>query len=142
MDDTVKLLKECNSGLQMAIDGISHVIEDAKGGEFNAMLENYEKQHKDLCKIVHKELHDRAYPEKEPNPMLKTQSWMNTKMKMVMDDSDERIAGLMMDGCNMGIKSVGRYLNEYAGAEENTKSLANDIIELEENFMKDLKDYL
>ena len=130
MDDTVKLLKECNSGLQMAIDGISHVIEDAKGGDFNAMLEGYEKQHKDLCKIVHKELHDRGYPEKEPNPMLKTQSWMQTKMKMMLDD------------CNMGIKSVGRYLNEYAGAEENTKSLANDIIELEENFMKDLKDYL
>lgn len=142
MDDTVELLKECNSGLQMAINGISYVIDDAKGKEFNEMLENYEKQHKDLCKIVHKELHDRGYQEREPNPMIKTEAWMQTKMKMLVDSSDEKIADLMMDGCNMGIKSVGKYLNQYEGAEANTKSLANDVIELEENFMKDLKKFL
>lgn len=106
------------------------------------MLEKYEADHKDLCKIVHKQLHEKGFPEKEPNPMITTEAWMTTKMKMLVDNSDEHIAALMMDGCNMGIKSVGKYLNQYAGAEENSRSVARDVITLEENFMKDLKDYL
>ena len=31
---------------------------------------------------------------------------------MIHDDSSQ-IAKLLMDGCNMGIQSIGKFLNEY-----------------------------
>jgi hypothetical protein len=44
-------------------------------------------------------------------------SWMKTNMKLSMEDSDATIADLMTDGCNMGVKSLNRYLNQYKAAD-------------------------
>ena len=52
--------------------------------------------HKDC---LQSENHDEG---KNPNPMAKGMSWIKTNVKLVMDDSDETIADLMTDGCNMG----------------------------------------
>ena len=38
-------------------------------------------------------------------------SWMKVGVKMGLDDSDKTVADLMTDGCNMGVKSLNRYLN-------------------------------
>lgn len=42
----------------------------------------------------------------------------------------------------MGIKSVCRYMNQYSTAMEGIKALCYDLIELEENFAKDLRKFL
>ena len=48
---------------------------------------------------------------KEPNVMAQGMSWIKTNMRLAMNTSDETIAELMTDGCNMGVKSLSRYLN-------------------------------
>ena len=60
----------------------------------------------------------------------------------MMNDSDEKIADIMMDGCNMGIKSVSKYMNQYAGASKEVMGIANDIVTLEQHFMNELRQYL
>ncbi len=55
---------------------------------------------------------------KDPNPIAKGMSWMKTNMKLEMEDSDAASADLMTDGCNMGVKSLNRYLNQYKAADE------------------------
>ena len=51
-------------------------------------------------------------------------SWIKTNVKLVMDESDETIADLITDGCNMGVKSLNEYLNQYKAADEKTKDIA------------------
>ena len=119
MTDDVELLKECDAGVKMGIEGIGNVMDDAtdeKLKSFNA-------------------------DEKEPNVFASSMSKMSTGMKMMMDNSDEKIADLMIDGCNMGIKSVSRYMNQYSGASRDTMDIANDVIVIEQNFMNDLRQY-
>ena len=57
---------------------------------------------------------------------------MKTSMKMGMDNSDQTIADLMTDGCNMGVKSLNKYLNQYEAADEVSKDSAKRLIHLEE----------
>ena len=85
------------------------------------------------------EYHDEG---KEPNPMAKGMSWMKTNVRLVMDESDQTIADLMTDGCNMGIKSLHKYLNQYQAADEKSKDIAKQIISLEEKLTRDMQKYL
>ena len=63
-------------------------------------------------------------------------------MKLAMDESDKTIADLMTDGCNMGIKSLRKYLNQYEAADEKTKDIAKRLINLEEKLVTDIREFL
>jgi hypothetical protein len=67
---------------------------------------------------------------------------MKTNMKMAMKDSDKTVADLMTDGCNMGVKSLNRYLNQYEAADEFAKDIAKRLINLEEKLAVDIRCFL
>jgi len=48
----------------------------------------------------------------------------------------------MTDGCNMGIKSLHRCLNQYAEADEKAKDIAKRLINIEEKLTVDIRSYL
>ena len=48
----------------------------------------------------------------------------------------------MTDGCNMGVKSLNRYLNEYQAADERAKDAAKKLIHMEQTLAEDLRSYL
>jgi hypothetical protein len=59
-----------------------------------------------------------------------------------MHESDHTIADLITDGCDMGLKSLSKYLNQYKAADEKSKDIAKRLIELEERLGKDIRGYL
>jgi hypothetical protein len=59
-----------------------------------------------------------------------------------MEESDATIADLMTDGCNMGVKSLNRYLNQYEAADEVSKDITKRLINLEEKLTIDIRQYL
>ena len=63
-------------------------------------------------------------------------------MKLGMEESDAVIADLMTDGCNMGVKSLSRYLNQYKAADESSKNLAKKLIRSESQLAVDIRQYL
>ena len=65
---------------------------------------------------------------KEPNVMAQGMSWIKTNMRLAMNTSDETIAELMTDGCNMGVKSLSRYLNQYKAADDRAKAITKKLI--------------
>ncbi len=142
MTDDIELLKECDSGVKMGIDGIKGVIDNAFDDGLKDILENYEEEHIKILNVIGEKLKKSGMDVKEPHPIAKMNLKFVTDIKMAMNDSDERIANIMMDGCNMGIKSVSMYMNQYAGASKETKDIANSIVTLEQNFMNDLRKYL
>ena len=74
--------------------------------------------------------------------MAKTMSWIKTNVKMTLKPDDETISDLMTDGCNMGVKSLNRYLNQYEAAEEKVKDITKRLINLEEKLAIDIRQYL
>ena len=65
-----------------------------------------------------------------------------TGMKLMLDDSDKKIASMLTDGCNMGVKSLSAYLNQYTKANLTSREIAGNIIRLEESMSEDLRQYL
>ena len=67
---------------------------------------------------------------------------MKTNMKMSMNDTDETAADLITDGCNMGIKSLYKYMNQYPGANSKVKDICKKLISIEDQLRKELRAYL
>lgn len=140
--DTVKLLKECNAGIKMGVSSIDEVLPKVKSQELRAMLEDSRQKHGELGDDTHALLNRYGDSGKDPHPMAKTMSWIKTNVMLSMDETDKNIASLMTDGCNMGVKSLNRYLNEYEAADESSKNIAKRLIHLEEKLTEGMQEYL
>ena len=140
--DTIKLLRECDAGTKMGISSIDDVLEHVKKEDFRKKLETCKEEHEDLQIKILQELEKYQDDGKNPNPIAKGMSWMKTNMKLSMEESDATIAELMTDGCNMGVKSLNRYLNQYKAADEVSKDMAKRLINLEEKLAVDIRQYL
>ena len=130
--DTIKLLRECDAGVKMGISSIEEVLEYVKSNELKNNLSDCKHEHNKLDEELQKLLDKYHDDGKEPNPIAKGMSWMKTNMKLVMNESDHTIADLITDGCNMGVKSLNKYLNKYEAADEVSKDICKRLINLEE----------
>ncbi|MBR1763625.1 MAG: hypothetical protein IJ731_09740 [Eubacterium sp.] len=140
--DTVKLLRECDAGIKMGISSIEDVVSDVKDRNFREMLNECKRRHEALSIEVGALLDEHSDLGKNPNPMAKSMSFIKTNVKMLAKPTDETIADLMTDGCNMGVKSLGRYLNQYKSADQKSKDIAKNLISLEDRLANDLREYL
>lgn len=140
--DTIKLLRECDAGVKMGVDSIEDVIDDVKSDTLRNYLETCKSGHEKLDREIQDLLQCYDDDGKDPNPVAKGMSWIKTNAKMMVDCSDATIAELMTDGCNMGVKSLSRYLNQYKAADEQSKDIARRLISLEERLAIDIRKYL
>ena len=140
--DTIRLLHECDAGIKMGISSIDDVLGYVKSERLKKDLEDNKDEHKKLDRDL-QELLDQYHDDgKEPNPMAKGMSWLKTNMKLIVNESDGTIADLITDGCNMGVKSLNRYLNQYSSADSVSKGFANRLIKLEDDLAMQMRQYL
>ena len=140
--DAIKLLRECDAGVKMGVTSIDDVLEYVAIERFKELLSECKSEHEKLEKEIEKLLDKYNDDGKEPAAIAKGMSWMKTNMKLLMDASDNTIADLMTDGCNMGVKSLNKYLNQYEGADEVSKDICKRLINLEEKLAVDIRCYL
>ena len=140
--DTVRLLRECDAGIRMGVDSIGDVLKHVKSEDLRKILTTCKVEHEKLKEELDRLLHKYQDEGKDPNPIAKGMSWMKTNAKLMMEESDATVACLMTDGCNMGIKSLSKYLNQYKAADETSKNLTKELIRLEDQLVKDIRIYL
>ena len=140
--DTIKLLRECDAGVKMGISSIGDVLDYVSSPQLKNLLQDSSEEHDGLKADLQGllgEYHDEG---KEPAAMAKGMSWLKTNVKLTVNESDSTVADLMTDGCNMGVKSLSRYLNKYQAADERSKDMAKRIISAEEQLSKDMRAFL
>ena len=74
--------------------------------------------------------------------MASTMSNMTAKVKLTMDKDRSKAAEILTDGCNMGVKSLSSYINEYKNADGKSLAIAEKLRRLEENMSGDLQPLL
>ena len=141
-EDTKKLLKECDAGTKMAVDNINQLLPSIHSSDFREGLEKYRDAHVSFGDKLHQLLHENGEYAGDLGIMAKTSARIMTGMKLILDDSDKKIASMLTDGCNMGIKSISKYLNQYTSADKSAIKISENIIRLEESMMEDLRQYL
>lgn len=140
--DTVKLLRECDAGIKMGVSSIEDVLKYVSSSELEKTLTVCKREHDKLADEVYGLLEKYGDDGKRPNPIAKGMSKMKTTMKLGINESDAIIADLMTDGCNMGVKSLNKYLNQYKAADEVSKDITKRLINLEEKLAVDIRGYL
>lgn len=141
-NDTVKLLRECDAGVKMGVASINEVLPNVRSEEFRRDLTDCRNQHEVLLSDIKTKLCAHCDNGKDPAPAAKGMSRIKTNVKIALNESDKTIADLITDGCNMGVKSLHRYLNQYSTADAESKGFAHRLIQLEDDLAKQIRQYL
>lgn len=138
----IDVLDELNKGACMGMDAIKFVLDKVEDKSFYELLERqydgYKKISESICKL---------YPEystKEPHEtstMNKVMTWYGIEMKTVFDNSDSKIAELLLQGTNMGIIEGRRLLN-HKHADEEVEKLLSEYVKNQEEAVEQIKKYL
>ena len=141
-NDTIELLRECNVGIKMGVTCIEEVIDNVENEDFRHLLHASMEEHKRLGSETHELLNEYDESGKEPSSMAKAMTWMKSNLMISMNDTDNTVAGLVTEGCNMGVKTLNKYLNQYEAAEEKAKDIAKKLINMEERLVVNIRQYL
>ncbi|MBO5313337.1 MAG: hypothetical protein J6B29_05160 [Clostridia bacterium] len=142
MNETEKLLRECNSGIKMGVDSINQVMPYIKDEKLKRVLNACKDKHAVLGDETHRILKKAKMDTKDPHPMAKIMSEVSTRVKITMHRTDNEIASVMTDGCNMGIKSLYKYLNRYKHASDHSRDIAQRLISVEQELRTDMRSFL
>ena len=137
-EDSINLLKECNAGCKSATNSMEQVEPFINNDELRSVIDKYNDKHIKIGDECHEMLNEMEESEKDPHTIAKVFSWVSTEVKLMVDDDSSKIAQLMVDGCNMGIKSVSKYIDQYKNASKEIMSLAKNLVKIEQEFMDDL----
>ncbi|MBO5321358.1 MAG: hypothetical protein J6B22_01975 [Clostridia bacterium] len=140
--DTIRLLRECDAGIKMGVKSISDVLDRVESEELVKLLNACKDEHDKLDKELQELLGKYEDEGKDPNFMAEKMAKIKTEVKLQMNETDNTVADLMTDGCNMGVKSLNKYLNQYAAADEKSKDITKRLINLEAQLAIDLRKFL
>ncbi len=139
---TKKLLEECSQGCRMAVSSMDQVGKYITGDHMENVINDYKEKHQQLGRQADGMLKEEGKEPKQPGAAASAMSWITTEMKMKLNDDNSQISMLMMDGCNMGIQSISKALNQNEAASPESKTLARELVRTEEAFMQDMKQFL
>ena len=140
--DTIRLLRECDAGIKMGLSTINEVLPHTYSGTLRGLLSECRYEHEELDKELRSLLSEYGDKGKNPNPIVKGMSFIKTEATLLVTEGDSTIARIMTDGCNMGVKSLSKYLNEYRAADERSKNIAKRLIDSEEGLSRAIRTYL
>ena len=126
----------------MGVESIDEILDKTESEELKKILAISKVEHKEIVKRTGEILAQNEIESEQPAAIAKFMSKMKTELKLLTGNADQRIAELMTDGCDMGIKSMTQFLNEYGSADEKTKDLTQMLIRVEEKTRDKLKAYL
>ena len=140
--DTIKLLKECVSGAKMGIESFEVVNKYIKDEVLRNIINQAKLDHQEILNKCEEQLNIYSSEGKEPNLIVSEMSKLKIKIELTFNDNDSKVASIMTDGCNMGIKSLSTFKNKYKDADKKALDLCNNLIYKEEILAINLRKYL
>mgnify|MGYP000908758485 CR=1 FL=1 len=119
-----------------------HLKYKSHGKRFYQLIEKYIDRHSRLGGNAKDHLIDSGNEVKTPGMMASAFSWFSTELKLNLNDDNSKIAKLLIDGCSMGIKTLGERANTLNRADKSADALARKIIKTEEEMIRELESFL
>ena len=141
-EDTIELLRECDAGVKMGIASLDQVLDKIQDKKMQDIIGDSKNAHAVLENELRGMIDKAGAQPGVPNPIAKGMSWMKTNFKTCMEEGDKTIADLITDGCDMGVKSLRKYLNQYERADKESKDMCRQIIDTEEDLRNRMKEFL
>lgn len=136
------ILNEINKGIKMGMDSISTIAEKVTDDQLKDDLQSEYNQYNEILNDVNAELGKYEEFPKELNPAQKMMGWFDIQMSTLTDDSDSKIAEMLIKGTNMGIIEGVKLLNNNPETTPEIKNILTNFIQFQENNVERLKKYL
>ncbi len=136
------ILNEINKGIKMGMDSISSIAEKVTDDQLKDDLQSEYNQYNEILNDVNAELGKYEEFPKELNPAQKMMGWFDIQMSTLTDDSDSKIAEMLIKGTNMGIIEGVKLLNNNPETTNEIKNILTNFIQFQENNVERLKKYL
>ena len=140
--DTEQLLRETNYGVKLAIMNMKNILDEAEDGELMKLIVHQIDEHEKLEQKTSDAMNEHGYEEKAVSAMMHAFSDVTTELKMLWRDDTAKIAEMLVDGCNMGIKNISQTINQCENASKEAKALAEELIHTEDRFLRKLQPFL
>ncbi|MCI8519543.1 MAG: hypothetical protein HFJ51_05730 [Clostridia bacterium] len=141
-NENLKVLKELHSGAEMGIKAISYVSEKVENDEFRRELSTQYNQYEDILNKVTDLYNEYGEVPSTTNIKNDVMTWMGIQMNTMNDKSNSKLSEMLIQGTTMGIIEGRRLLNHNPNVEENIKQTLNEFVQLQENSVTKLKEYL
>ena len=141
---TKDVLGQVSVGCQMAEDSMNQIMEHVDDSGMLKLINRCKMRHEELQADANDLLRKAGETPPEPSVAGNVFSWLSAEVKMAMNDDTDthEAAKLLMDGCNMGIQTLGERMNTLNQADSGAQALARKIIKAEQDLMKELQAYL
>ena len=136
------ILNEVNKGIKMGMDSISSIAEKVTDDQLKDDLQSEYNQYNAILNDVNAELGKYEEFPKELNPAQKMMGWFDIQMSTLTDNSDSKIAEMLIKGTNMGIIEGVKLLNNNPETTDSIKNILTNFIQFQENNVERLKKYL
>ena len=136
------ILNEINKGIKMGMDSISSIAEKVTDDQLKDDLQSEYNQYNAILNDVNAELGKYEEFPKELNPAQKMMGWFDIQISTMTDDSDSKIAEMLIKGTNMGIIEGVKLLNNNPETTTEIKNILTNFIQFQENNVERLKKYL
>ena len=141
-NDTIRLLRECDAGIKMGITSLKGTMKYVNNKELKSKLRSSMDTNNRIKSDILSMLKDYHDDGKEPQLIAKGMTWLKTNTHLMANNSSSSIASLITDGCNMGVKSLNKYVNQYKAADEKSKDIAKRLIGTEERLAFEIREFL
>lgn len=145
MNENTEILEYIYKNAKMGANSVTTLINTIhnKDNKLKAVVEEQLKKYENLVKDSEKILKKKKADFKEYGIMAKMSSTMGIKMEMLKDNSDSRVASMLIQGLTMGVIEMGKKIDEYdKKVDKDILKLAKDFKAFQEDSIEKLKAYL
>ena len=145
MNENIELLEYIYKNSQMGADSLTTLLKaiQNKDNKMKPIIEEQLKEYEKFIKESEKLLKKYKVELKEYGMMAKMGSWIGINMEMLKDNSDSRVASMLIQGLTMGTVEMTKKIDDYTKtAEKNVLNLAKDFLKFQENSIEKTKPFL
>ena len=138
-----EMLAEIYRNTQYALQSISDILPATEDANMQELLKKMHDEYEMISGKAALLAKEKNLELKEPNPLKKAMMWSSIKMSTLKDNSRGHIAEMMAQGTVMGTTALLRSLNDSKdNLSEEVKTLAEELLKMEESYEKTFKRYL
>ena len=145
MDKNLELLTYIYQDIDMALDTLTMVSKklDKKDNKIKEVIEKTIKGYEKHLKIVKEHMKENNYNIESKPLISKLGAFMGIKMEVMKDNSDSRMADMLIQGLTMGVLNITKNIDKYKGkVEKDILLIAKDFKKHQEESIEKLKVYL
>lgn len=140
--NNANLLNNVLKNAGMGKDTITKLIKITDDIPFRKDLETQLTEYQKIYDEAESQLQASQEKPEDIGAIPKASAYMMLNLKTIKDKSTSHLAEMMIQGSNMGIIEITKSMKQCNGVDSQVMSLANNLLETENNNVQQMKQYL